>query len=326
MKAELLALLREKKEYISGQELCNHFGVSRTAIWKVINQLKAEGYEIEAVQNKGYLLKAIPNCLSKEEIVSRIHTKWAGKEVIFQSETESTNGDCKKLAENGGAHGTLVVADSQTGGRGRRGRKWESEKGTSISMSLLLRPSIFPDQAPVLTLIMALSVVQAMEEIGIKGAGIKWPNDIVINGKKVCGILTEMSAEIGFIHYVVIGVGVNVSTKDFPEELEEVATSIYLQTGTEYARAQLIEAIVRIFEEHYEYYVKHGSLGQLKDSYETFLVNANNMVRVLDAKGEYSGTALGINESGELLVKKDSGEVCPVYAGEVSVRGYLGYV
>ena len=203
MKTEILRLLKETHDYVSGQQICDKFGVSRTAVWKAVEQLKKEGYAIEAVRNKGYRLVESPDVMSKAEIQSMMKTKWAGKHVIYYDETDSTNIQAKLAGENGSAHGTLVVADRQVAGKGRRGRSWESPKGVCVYMTLLLRPELAPVRAPMLTLVMALSAAEAIREKTGLPAGIKWPNDIVLNKKKICGILTEMSTEIDYINYVV---------------------------------------------------------------------------------------------------------------------------
>lgn len=325
MKTEILKLLRERGDYVSGQELCNKLGVSRTAVWKVINQLKEEGYGIEAVQNKGYRLKVNPDVLSASELKSRIQNKWAGKNIYYYEETGSTNTDAKRFGEEGAAHGTVVVADKQNAGKGRRGRAWQSPEGKDIYFTILLRPEFVPDKASGLTLVMALSVAQAIESCGLE-AGIKWPNDVVLNGKKICGILTEMNVETDYIQYVVVGVGINVNLDVMPEEIKETATSILLESGKKMARAKLLQDVLERFEENYERYEKDLSLANMMEEYNGYLVNRNRQVRVLDPKGEYEGTARGINEYGELLVETGDGQTVAVYAGEVSVRGIYGYV
>ncbi|NLL77626.1 MAG: biotin--[acetyl-CoA-carboxylase] ligase [Clostridiales bacterium] len=326
MKTEILTLLRESEDYVSGQELCNRFGVSRTAVWKVMNQLKEEGYVIEAVQNKGYKLKENPDVLSLSELKSRIHNRWAGNTVYFYEETGSTNIDAKRLAEEGAPHGTVVVADKQNAGRGRRGRVWQSPSGKDIYFTLLLRPDFEPDKAAALTLVMALSVAQAVEGSCAVQAGIKWPNDIVVNGKKVCGILTEMNVEPGYIQYVVIGVGINVNLEDFPEEIVKTATSLLLESKAEWPRAELLQSVLKCFEDNYEKFLRTHDLTDIKEEYTKHLVNCNREVRVLDPKGEFEGIARGINAAGELLVETEKDKIVEVYAGEVSVRGLYGYV
>ena len=240
-------MLKEADDHISGQQLCEQFQVSRTAVWKVINQLKEEGYQVEAVRNKGYRIIESPDVLTREELAVQIGdaTRWAGQEIVCFTETDSTNVRARKLGENGAAHGTLVVAEQQTAGRGRRGRGWESPAGSSIYMSLLLRPEFLPNKAPMLTIVMAYSVATALREQTGLDFRIKWPNDIVLNGKKVVGILTEMSTEIEYINHVVIGVGINVNTEAFPEEICATATSIRRESGKTWRRAELIAAILR---------------------------------------------------------------------------------
>ena len=253
-------------------------------------------------------------------------TRWAGQEIVCFTETDSTNVRARKLGENGAAHGTLVVAEQQTAGRGRRGRGWESPAGSSIYMSLLLRPEFLPNKAPMLTIVMAYSVATALREQTGLDFRIKWPNDIVLNGKKVVGILTEMSTEIEYINHVVIGVGINVNTEAFPEEICATATSIRRESGKTWRRAELIAAILRQFEVQYERFVKEEDLAYLREAYDAILVNCNREVRILGEKDGYRAVALGIDDQGELLVRKEDGTVTSVYAGEVSVRGIYGYV
>ncbi|HJC23664.1 MAG TPA: biotin--[acetyl-CoA-carboxylase] ligase [Candidatus Eisenbergiella merdavium] len=324
-KTEVLTLLRASGDYLSGQELCGRLGVSRTAVWKIINQLKEEGYEIEAVPNRGYRLLASPDLLGESEIQSRLHTRWAGKNLIFRPVTGSTNIDAKAAAEEGAPEGTLVVTERQEAGRGRRGRGWDSPEGCNLYFTLLLRPGCTPDQACMLTLVMALAVTKAVRKLGVD-AGIKWPNDIVVSGKKVCGILTEMSAEPDFIHYVVIGTGINVNQESFPEEISATATSLRLEKGERIGRAGLLSAVMEQFESAYQTFCSTWDLSALTAEYESMLLNKDRPVRVLDPKGEFEGTARGINEKGELLVERRDGRLACVYAGEVSVRGIYGYV
>ena len=326
MKTEILTLLRERSDYVSGQDLCRRFGVSRTAVWKVIGQLKEEGYEIESVPRKGYRLLQTPDILSESELVSRMDTVWAGRNVHYLPETDSTNQQAKRLAEDGAPHGTLVVADMQTAGKGRRGRSWQQKPGEAIAMSIILRPDFAPEYASMLTLAAADSVAKGIEKVTGMSPMIKWPNDVVLHQKKICGILTEMSAEPDYINHVIIGVGINVNQTEFPEEIAKTATSLCIEMGQTVQRASVIAAVMSYFENYYEKFIQAGDLSAILEEYNDRLVNRNAQVRVLDPKGEFSGTALGINKSGELLVKKEDGSVAEVYAGEVSVRGIYGYV
>lgn len=331
-KSDILTLLRSTGDYVSGQQLCDRFGVTRTAVWKVINQLKEEGYQIESVSGRGYRLVTGPvDVMSESEIASRLTTKWAGRKLYYLDVTGSTNNDAKRMGEEGKPHGTTVVADIQTAGKGRRGRSWQSLSGTSLSFTILLRPDFAPDKASMITLVMALSVAEAVEETAGTAAGIKWPNDIVMNRKKICGMLTEMTMtpEMDEIQYVVVGAGINVnnaSPEEFHEDVRPTATSLRIETGRMYNRAQLLDQILLRFEDNYETFLKTLDLSGLRERYQQHLLNMGAQVRVLDPAGEYTGTAEGIDMQGELIVVKDNGERIPVYAGEVSVRGLYGYV
>lgn len=326
MKSKILEVLRNKDTYVSGQELSEQFGVSRTAIWKAIHQLTEEGYKIEAVPKKGYHMIETPDVVRKEEVLSLLTTRWAGRNLVYEESVDSTNNLAKKLAEEGAPEGTLVVADEQTGGKGRRGRSWCTPKGSAIAMTIVLRPQIRPELASMVTLIMGLSVAKAIQSLYPVEAGIKWPNDVVVNGKKICGILTEMSAEMSGIHYLVIGTGINTNVEDFPPEIQQTATSLIREMGERVNRAELIAVCLKYFEEYYEKYLEAGDLSLLKEDYEDLLLNRNNRVKVLEPGNEYLGISLGINEKGELMVKKEDGTITAVYAGEVSVRGVYGYV
>lgn len=330
MKNEILELLRNGSEYISGQELCERFGVSRTAVWKAIEQLKKEGYIIEAVRNRGYrLCFANSDVYNAAEIEANIKTKYMGRKCYFYEQIGSTNTEAKRLADEGEAEGLLVVADQQTAGKGRRGRKWTSPKGLNAYFTIMLRPQFNPSIASRLTLLMAMAVADSISKVvpsAEDAVKIKWPNDIVVNGKKVCGILTEMSMERDYIQHVVIGTGINVRKQTFDEEIAATATSIDNEWGNITSRAVLVGNVMNAFEKYYELFEKTGTLSEIKEEYESYLVNKNKEVCVLDPKGEYRGIALGINDEGELLVKLPDGQVNEIYAGEVSVRGIYGYV
>ena len=330
MKAEILKLLREADGYVSGQQLCEKFGVSRTAVWKVIRQLQEEGYQVEAVRNKGYHIVDSPDVMTKEELDSLMDTQWAGRNIVYYDSVDSTNLRIKQMGDEGAPEGTLAVADKQTAGRGRRGRSWDSPSGSSIYMSLLLRPEIEPDQAPMLTLVMALSVAEGImdcgDSCGNPDVKIKWPNDIIINGKKLVGILTEMSSELDNIHYVVIGIGINVNTDDFPEDIASVAASMHVITGAYYKRAEIIADTWKAFEKYYDLFVQTENLALMVDAYNQRLVNMDRRVMIEERGHRYEGTARGIDAEGALLVERDDGTTTSVISGEVSVRGILGYV
>lgn len=326
MKTELLKILRASEGYVSGQQLCEHFGVSRTAIWKVIRQLKEDGYEIEAVKNKGYRIEKIPDVMTVAELGSRLRTEWMGRNCICLETVDSTNTHAKRLAEEGAPAGTLIVAEEQTGGKGRRSRGWSAAKGTNIMMTLLLRPQIRPEHASRLTLLMAMAVAEVIRKVTGLPAGIKWPNDVVVHGKKVCGILTEMSTEIDYINHVVIGAGLNVNQEDFPEEIKDMAGSLCVELGEKICRAELTAEILGELERLYEVFLRTEDLSALRQRYNELCVNRGHEIRVLEPGNEYTGTTDGINEAGELVVRKADGSVARVYAGEVSVRGLYGYI
>ena len=257
-------------------------------------------------------------------IADQIHTKWAGKTVHFARETDSTNLWIKRLAKEGAPEGTLALAEFQSAGRGRLGRSWEVPEGTSVMMSILLRPKFEPQYAPMLTLVMGMAVAKAVKKLGFD-VSIKWPNDVVVSHKKICGILTEMGVRDGKIDYAVIGVGINVNIKEFPEEMADKATSLYLESGKEFDRSQIPGLVMEAFEKYYEKFAATCDLSGLKEEYESILANYDQPVRVL-AKEPYEGVARGITDGGELLVEKTDGTIVAVSAGEVSVRGLYSYV
>ncbi len=296
MKTKILTILKENGGYVSGQALCSQLGVSRT-VWKAVKQLEEEGCRIEAVRNKGYRLLSVEDGIGGAQIGSLLKTKYMGRKLVYFRETDSTNIQIKKLAEAGSPEGTLVVAESQTAGKGRRGRSWSSPAGSSIYMSYLLRPKIPPYSASMLTLLAGMACVTAIrEETGLNSA-IKWPNDLVIGGKKICGILTEMSTELEEIHYIFTGIGINVNQTSFPQEIQETAKRI----------TKAVES-------------------ELKEEYEGMLANLGREVLVLDPAGEYKGICRGIDNKGQLLVELGDGSKKTVLSGEVSVRGIYGYV
>ena len=254
--------------------------------------------------------------------------------IVHYESTGSTNEDAKRLACEGAADGTVVMADAQSAGKGRRGRKWQSPVGSNLYFSLMLKPKFAPDKASMLTLVMALSVVQALnKEMGDAfDYQIKWPNDILVNGRKLCGILTEMTMDKGSIKSVVIGVGINVNQEQFDDEISDCATSLLIEKkriDTQAMipeRVELLKAVLEFFDTNYERFCRNLDLEFMKADYEASLVNMNNRVKVLEPAGEYEGIALGINEQGELLVQIPDGSIKEIYAGEVSVRGNYGYV
>ena len=295
-------------------------------MWKAINQLKEAGYEIEAQQNKGYRLMAAPDLMTEAEIKSLMHTEWVAKEVLYFDTIDSTNTKAQELAEKGYPSGTLVVADKQESGKGRRGRSWVSPSGTGIFMTLMIKPDINPNNASMLTLVAALAVAKAITSVTGEEAMIKWPNDIVVNGKKVCGILTEMNAQFDYINHIVVGIGINVHNESFPEEISQMASSLMIEAGGKrFHRAQIIAETMSYFEQYYDTFLKTQDLSALVREYDELLVNRNKSVRVLDPKEPFDGKAMGITPKGELIVDTWESRKL-VSSGEVSVRGIYGYV
>ena len=331
MKSEILRALREAGDgFVSGQALCEKAGVTRQTVWKNITQLKEHGFVIESVQNKGYRLVSSPDIFYPADIESRL-----GRDCLFHKADcynviDSTNTRAKQLAELGEEEGTLIIAERQTSGKGRRGRQWDSGAGTGIYMSMILRPVIEPSSVPGITLVAALAVVSAARQFCNVETFVKWPNDIVLDKKKICGILTEMSSEMDYINYVVVGIGINANNEHFPEEIEETATSIYLQTGQKTDRAGLAACIAGCFSRYYKEFTRARSLGPFVDEYNSVLANKDQEVKILygmqeDRNKTETGIARGINKDGALLVDTGHGTEC-VVSGEVSVRGLYGYI
>lgn len=325
MKTKILTILSNSDGYVSGQQLCEQLGVSRTAVWKVINRLKEEGYLIDSVSNKGYRLLSQPDVVTSEAILSKLQTNYMGRQVFSYDEVTSTNTVAKQLADEGKEEGTLIVSDKQIQGKGRRGRYWESPKGSGIFMTVILKPMMKPVYASMLTLVAALALNDAITDLTGLEAKIKWPNDVVVNKKKVAGILTELSAEVDYINHIVVGIGVNVSMKDFPEELKDKATSLLLESGKSIGRAQLIAKTMEYLECYYERFLKTHDLSELKETYSKVLINKDQVVRILTEDDSYTGVARGITDEGHLIVEKDNHERVEVYSGEVSVRGLYSY-
>lgn len=313
MKYEILNLLKERKGYVSGQELAQMFNVSRTAIWKNISKLKNEGYSIASVNNKGYMLEYSDDILNENEIKYR--------PLLFIDEVSSTNDTAKDCANDGCEEGLLVVTDNQAAGRGRLGRVWQCEKSAALCMSIVLRPDIMPFEAPQITLAAGIACAKAINKITGLNSGIKWPNDIMVNGKKVVGILTEMSAEIEKVKYVVVGIGVNVNNKDFSDDIKYKATSLLIETGVKQKRSVFADEIAKELISLYNIYCREG-FSALAEEYNSLCINVGRYVKTV-GREEIEGKALGINKNGEILIETKGG-IIPVLSGEVSLRSKDG--
>lgn len=319
----ILELLRRQEGFLSGEDIGRELSITRAAVWKGIKKLREEGYEIEAVTNRGYRLTNPETMYNKRELEQGLKTKTMGQTVYFYEETDTTNNRARELALEGAPEGTLVVAEKQTAGRGRRGKVWESPLGTGIWMSLVLRPQIMPAEASVLTLLCGLATAEAIEaETGLS-AGIKWPNDILINGKKAVGILTEMDCEMSEVHFVIPGIGINVNTASFPPEIAEIATSLYLECGKTVSRRRLVHKVLERLEEHYETFLRTGSFAAMLEDYRKHCITLGKEVHVL-GREPFFAEALDITPEGELLVRRaDNGKEEVVFSGEVSIRGVI---
>lgn len=326
MKEKILKILTEATDHISGETLSKELGVSRTAVWKSINKLKDEGYQIDSIRNKGYRLERNTTELVTDAVRLALPEGSIFETVKVYDTIDSTNTEAKRLWQSGHRGPALIIASEQTQGKGRRGRRWLSPKGECIAVTMLLMPDIPPTHASMLTLIAGLSVCRAVEELTGLHTMIKWPNDLVLGQKKVCGILTEMSAEMDFVHYVLVGTGINVNQMVFDDEIRGIATSLAAEYGKEISRPALIGAVVGAFEELYEVFVREKNLTFMLEDYNKHCINVGRELKVITRQEELIGTGLGINPSGELQIKLKDGTITQVNAGEVSVRGLYGYI
>lgn len=326
-KYEILRMLKEKyPDAVSGEELSRRFNISRTAIWKYINSLKSEGYVLEASSRVGYRLidSSIYNGC---EIESRLETDIIGKKVVYFEKIDSTNNYAKKIAMENGQEGLVIVAGSQSQGRGRLGRVWDSPEGSGIYFSVILRPPMPPEDIQVITLAAAVAVSRAIEKAtGIK-PGIKWPNDLLLDGRKVCGILTEMNSEIDRVNFIVLGIGINYlrQKEDFPGELAKTATSLTAYAAEnglgikEAGRLLLICDVLTELDHVYRDILAGGTEAILK-KWKDYSVTLGREVKVISASGEFHAFAEDITQDGKLVVKCSDGSRRMVQSGEVSIR------
>lgn len=308
------------ESYLSGQHLADLIGCSRTAVWKHIEELRKEGFELEAVKRKGYRILKTPERITADEVRLGLKTNFIGKNIHYEETVDSTQKIAHQLASEGVPEGTVILAEEQLSGRGRMDRKWHSPKYTGIWMSLILRPNILLTKAPQLTLLTAVSVVQAIEELTSLTPEIKWPNDILINGKKVTGILTELQAEADRIHSIIVGIGINVNQRldDFPEELHDKASSLLIETGEPVPRAELIRAIFTRFEKLYQLYLKEGFY-PIKLLWESYAVSIGKPIKARTLMNTIEGKALGITDDGVLKVEDDMGVIHHVYSADIEL-------
>lgn len=320
MRNEILDYFRKADgNFVSGQQISKDLHVSRTAIWKHINVLKERGYIFESSTRKGYRLIYAPNLLTPLEIDSALHTETFGRHVVYLESTQSTNEEAKKIAREGAEEGTIVVAEEQITGHGRLARGFYSPFAKGIWFSLILRPKFFPMEASKCTLLAAVGVCRGIGRMGLADAGIKWPNDILVHGKKLVGILTLMSASMEKIDYIIMGIGINTGIKknEFPEDFREGATS-FLNEGINVSRKDLLAAILGELEKEYSIAQNEG-FDKVLDDWRALSVTLGQEVRVIFGDDSYTGKAVDIDRDGCLLVNTGS-EVKRVIAGDVSIR------
>jgi len=324
----LKVLIDNRDKFLSGETISSFLGITRSAVWKHIKSLQQDGFEIESRSGLGYRLVAIPEELDEVTLAETMKTKTMGKNIELHQSIDSTNNRARELALEGADEGTLIIAETQLEGRGRLGRNWVSPKGKGIWMSLILRPNLPPDQAPRITAMAAVAVRKALNKATGLNIGIKWPNDIIIDGKKVCGILTEMHADIDRIHYVVVGIGINVNMtqEDFPTDISSTATALRIALNRWVDRRQIIALVMEEIEEIYFKYLETRDFKQILDLCRQYSITLNRPVKVIGRDTTFEGFAIDFDEDGSLLVKKEDGIIVKVMSGDVSVRGRHGYV
>ncbi|WP_332648758.1 biotin--[acetyl-CoA-carboxylase] ligase [Lysinibacillus sp. 54212] len=323
MKDEILQkFLQASGEPISGQQLADDFGVSRTAIWKHMQSLQAEGYTFDTIKKKGYVLLSVPDRVDVAQITANLQTKRLGKTIHHFEETPSTQLIAHDLVRDGVEDGTIILAEHQTAGRGRMLRPWESTAGKGIWMTVILKPDVLPHQAPQFTLVAAVAVVNTMKAMFKTFVPtIKWPNDILINGRKCTGILTEMVAEADCVQALLIGIGINVNQQmnDFPEELHSIATSMAIEHGETIDRALFVSNLLYFLEHYSDLYIKHG-FEPIKELWEEASGTIGQHVKATTLREVIEGEAIGITEAGVLQIRTNSGEIKEVYSADIEIK------
>ncbi len=317
-------ILDNKDNFISGEELSKQLGISRAAVWKHINILREEGYNIESVNRKGYrLIGSNDDLLNPQNIYHNLKTDFIGKNIIHLETVDSTNDYLKKIA-NEVEEGTVVISEEQTRGKGRWGRQWESEANEGIWMSIILKPEVEPVKAPFITLIAGAAIVKALNNLKVP-AKIKWPNDIIINNKKISGILTELSAEIERINYVVVGIGMNVKNTKFDGELEDKATSIYKE-NYDLSRLEIVTEIIYEFEKLYKDYIENNRSEETINVCKEYSAIIGKEIYIIKGDERELVKCIDLNNDGNLIIKDNNDSIREIMSGEVSIRGVKGYV
>ena len=318
---KLLELFAEANgEFLSGQKISERLGCSRAAVWKHIEELRKEGFELEAVRRLGYRIVSTPDKVTANEIQLGLKTETLGHTIHFFEEVDSTQRIAAKLAYEGAPEGTLVVAEEQKAGRGRLDRKWFSPKGTGIWMSLILRPPIPPQRVPQLTLLVAVAISQAIQEVTGLVPDIKWPNDILLHGKKGVGILTELQADPDRVRSVIVGIGINVNqtAEQFPEDIRAIATSLAIEKGEHIKRAPLIQEILLRIERLYKQYLAYG-FRPIKLLWEGYAVSIGKPVTARTLGGTIRGIARGITEDGLLILEDEEQNTHYIHSADIQL-------
>jgi BirA family biotin operon repressor/biotin-[acetyl-CoA-carboxylase] ligase len=304
--------------FVSGEAISDKLGLSRAAVWKHVEGLRGRGYRIDAVPARGYRLREIPDRLTALELRPLLGTHDLGQVLHCREEVSSTSDLAKELAEAGAAHGEVVIAERQTAGRGRRGRGWSSPPGKNLYFSVVLRPDLPPQRAAEITLVASVALCRAVREAGV-AAGIKWPNDLVVGGRKLCGILTEMAADPDRVQWVVLGVGVNLNARpeDFPDEFRAVATSLAAERGRPVPRALFTAAALSLLEEWLDRHAAEG-FGPVREEWRALSDTLGRAVRVRVGDEEVEGVAEDVDEAGALLVRSGGG-LRRVLSGDVTM-------
>ncbi|GIN21073.1 MAG TPA: biotin--[acetyl-CoA-carboxylase] ligase [Bacillus bacterium] len=312
------ALSDAEGEFLSGQALAEIIGCSRTAIWKHIEELRKDGFVLEAVRNKGYRIVSTPEEMTENDILYGLETERFGRNIHYYESLGSTQKAAHQLAHDGAPEGTLVIAEEQTSGRGRLGREWHSLSGKGIWMSLIVKPDLPPQKAPQFTLISAVAVARAVEEITGITPEIKWPNDVLIRGKKVVGILTELQAESDKISSLIIGIGMNANhgQEDFPEHVAHTATSLFIEKGEKISRAALIQCFLKYFERYYSIYISDG-FKPIRLLWESYAISIGKRIRATTVSGVITGRAIGITDEGVLKIEDDEGIIHHIYSADI---------
>jgi BirA family biotin operon repressor/biotin-[acetyl-CoA-carboxylase] ligase len=313
----VLRALRESAEPVSGEALAASLGLSRAAVWKRINRLKALGYAIQGSPRRGYRLLGVPDKMLPPEIAAGLQTRLLKGPIYHFDTLPSTNDLAKELGARGAPEGTLVVAEGQSRGRGRLGREWNSPPGLGLYVSVLLRPPLPPTDLPPITLTAAVAVVRALRQAGGVSAGLKWPNDLVLAGKKLGGILTEMETESDRIRHLVVGLGLNVNNRQFPAELADLATSLALTTGRTFSRLRLLQVWLEELESLYQRFLAR-EFAAILEEWQDYTVTLGRAVRVRQGEAEICGQALEVAADGALLIQIQSGEIVRVTSGEIA--------